>query len=80
MILKKLSITADLSEASLAAGKSECYCKIGDDVELTVSTALMETANRLCRGTDMKVFVDTNLPENGWYVTTKYFGVYSPGT
>lgn len=79
MICKKLPIDTDLSEASLEEAKNLSYNTIGGPCDLYVSSNLIKIANELVLRSNCKVFLDTLLPVDSWYLTTKYSGVYSTG-
>jgi hypothetical protein len=76
MILERMKIDADLSEASLGWAKEQV---LGEPQKLTVSTALMDVATRIIRNTTIKLYVDTELEADGWYLQGQWNGVFSPG-
>ena len=77
MILTKLEIDSDLSEAAVEHAMSKLY---GESAKtLFVSTYNLKYAPDIARKYQIMYQVDDELPTDAWYVKNKYFGVFSPG-
>lgn len=74
MILEKIPINCDLTEAGLEIAEKRCF---GDKTKLIlyVSPGLIDQAERL----KLNYKVDTTLATDAWYLVGEWSGVFSPG-
>ena len=75
MILTKISVDCDLSEAAVSEAKR--YCP--DMEHLYVSSSDIRTAQKLSRVFGLTYYLDDNLPQYAWYIKGKALGMFSPG-
>lgn len=76
MILNRVKVDCDLSECALKEAIKSTWDSLD---KLYVSTALVEIGRQLANLHTLSLFVDTNLPQDAWYITGRFTGVYSPG-
>jgi len=77
MILNKVDIDSDLSEASVEGALANLYDQ--DDRALFVGTDQIDRGMKIARKYHLKLYVDDALCRDAWYVKSRYFGLFSPG-
>jgi hypothetical protein len=77
MILCKIDIDSDLSEAAVEGVLSNLYDQ--QNRTLYVSTAEIDRGMQIAKKYNLKLYVDDQLVPDAWYVKSKYFGIFSPG-
>lgn len=77
MLLKRLSINADLSDSSLVEALNAMET-LGAH-KLVVWVGDIKVGERLADGKKLQLCVDPDLPPNAWYVEGRWGGVFSSG-
>lgn len=78
MLLQRLLPDSDLGESSLEAALKLCYEK-GGQRTLVVCCQDTTVGAGLARKYGLKLLLETDLPQNAWYVHDKWGGVFSCG-